>query len=100
MSIMGGLEDRVAGVRRFSRFYTREIGVLHEGLLGAPLSLTEARVIYELAQPGENTASRLAVELDLDAGYLSRILRGFEEKALIARRQSPTDGRQSVLKLT
>ena len=62
---MGELEDRVAGVRRFSRFYTRRIGVLHEGLLGSPLSLTEGRVIWELAQRARATASELAAELAL-----------------------------------
>ena len=91
---------RVAAVRRFSRFYTRRIGVLHEGLLGGPLSLTEGRIIYELAQHGTTTAARLGGELGLDAGYLSRLLRGFEADGLIARRPSPTDGRESVLSLT
>jgi DNA-binding MarR family transcriptional regulator/GNAT superfamily N-acetyltransferase len=94
------LSARVRAVRRFSRFYTRQIGVLHEGLLGGPLSLTEGRIIYELAQPGETTAARLGNELGLDTGYLSRILRGFEERGLIERRRSDTDGRQSVLSLT
>ncbi|MBV9786291.1 MAG: MarR family transcriptional regulator [Acidisphaera sp.] len=95
-----GSADRVAAVRRFSRFYTRQIGLLHEGLLGGPLSLTEGRVIYELAQSGATTAARLGAELGLDAGYLSRILRGFEARRLIARRPSETDGRESVLSLT
>ena len=92
----------VAAVRRFSRFYTHQIGLLHEGLLGGPLSLTEGRIIYELAQPGgeEHTAARLAAELSLDAGYLSRILRGFERGKLLKRRRSPADARQSVLSLT
>ncbi len=87
-------------MRRFSRFYTRQIGVLHEGLLGGPLSLTEGRIIYELAQHGESTAARLGSDLDLDTGYLSRILRGFEERSLVERRRSDTDARQSVLSLT
>ena len=94
------LSDTVHAVRRFSRFYTRRIGALHEGLLGAPLSLTEARVIYELAQSAESTAGRLGNDLGLDAGYLSRILRGFHERGLIDRRPSETDGRQTVLSLT
>ena len=90
---MSELEDRVAGVRRFSRFYTRRIGVLHEGLLGSPLSLTEGRVIWELAQRAQATASQLAAELALDAGYLSRILAGFDGRGLIDRRPSERDGR-------
>jgi DNA-binding MarR family transcriptional regulator/predicted GNAT family N-acyltransferase len=97
---MDELEDRVAIVRRFSRFYTRRIGVLHEGLLGSPLSLTEGRVIWELAQRETATAAELAVELGLDAGYLSRILGGFERRGLIDRRPSDRDGRQSDIVLT
>ena len=73
---MGGLEDRVASVRRFSRFYTRKIGVLHEGLLGSPLSLAEGRVIWELAQRERATASELAAELGLDSGYCASVTRG------------------------
>ncbi len=96
----GDLTTQVRAVRRFSRFYTRQIGVLHEGLLGGPLSLTEGRIIYELAQAGESTAAKLGGDLGLDAGYLSRILRGFEERGLIERRRSDTDGRLSVLSLT
>jgi DNA-binding MarR family transcriptional regulator/GNAT superfamily N-acetyltransferase len=96
---MGGLEDRVASVRRFSRFYTRKIGVLHEGLLGSPLSLTEGRVIWELAQRERATASELAAELGLDTGYLSRILGGFEKRGLIERRPSERDGRQIIIGL-
>jgi DNA-binding MarR family transcriptional regulator/N-acetylglutamate synthase-like GNAT family acetyltransferase len=97
---MGVLEDRVASVRGFSRFYTRRIGVLHEGLLGSPLSLTEGRVIWELAQRATATAAELAAELGLDAGYLSRILGGFERQGLIHRRPSERDGRQSDIALT
>jgi len=97
---MGGLEDRVAVVRRFSRFYTRKIGVLHEGLLGSPLSLTEGRVVWELAQRDRATASELAAELGLDTGYLSRILGGFEKRGLIDRRPSARDGRQVVIALS
>jgi DNA-binding MarR family transcriptional regulator/GNAT superfamily N-acetyltransferase len=93
-------EERVAAVRRFNRFYTRKIGVLHEGLLGSPLSLTEGRVLYELAQRAPTTASELAVELALDSGYLSRILSGFEKRGLVQRRPSAEDGRQVVLTLT
>jgi len=93
------LEDRVAGVRRFTRFYTRRIGVLHEGLLGSPLSLAEGRVIWELAQRVRATASELAAELGLDSGYLSRILAGFEQCGLIERRPSEDDGRRVIIAL-
>ncbi|HEX2225155.1 MAG TPA: helix-turn-helix domain-containing GNAT family N-acetyltransferase [Thermoanaerobaculia bacterium] len=94
------LSRRVAAVRRFNRFYTRQIGVLEEGLLRSPFSLTEARVIYELAHQEPTTASALGEGLGLDAGYLSRILRGFQDQGLIERKPSETDGRQSVLRLT
>jgi DNA-binding MarR family transcriptional regulator/GNAT superfamily N-acetyltransferase len=97
---MRELENRVAIVRRFSRFYTRKIGVLHEGLLGSPLSLAEGRVIWELAQRERTTASELAAELGLDTGYLSRILGSFEKRGLIDRRPSEHDGRQNIIALT
>lgn len=93
-------EQRVAAVRRFTRFYTRRIGLLEEGLLQSPFSLTQARVLYELAQQREATATALAAGLDIDHGYLSRILRSFEERDLIARRRSREDGRQMVVSLT
>ena len=94
------LDERVRAVRRFSRFYTRKIGVLREGLLGSPLSLTEGRVLYELAQRDPVTASDIAGELALDAGYLSRILGGFDKRGLIQKRTSDRDGRQIILALT
>ncbi len=94
------LEQRVAAVRRFNRFYTRQIGVLQEHLLKSPFSLTEARVIYELAQREQATATELGVELGLDAGYLSRILRGFEKRGLIDKQPSPADGRRTLLRLS
>ncbi len=94
------LDERVGAVRQFNRFYTRKIGVLREGLLGSQLSLTEGRVLFELAQREPATASALAQELELDAGYLSRILGGFDRRGLIDRRASERDGRQIILCLT
>ena len=93
------LDERVRAVRQFSRFYTRKIGVLRDGLL-SPLSLTEGRVLYELAQRGPVTASDIAGELALDAGYLSRILGGFDRQGLIEKRTSDKDSRQIILVLT
>src|SRR3989441_8704567 len=90
----------VAAVRRFNRFYTRHIGLLQETLLRSPFSLTEARVLYELGNRAPTHATALGQELGLDAGYLSRILRGFERRGLLARTPSHTDRRQSVLALT
>lgn len=92
--------EAIAAVRRFSRFYTRRLGVLHEGLLGSPFSLTEARVLYELTQTPAVTAKDLAAQLALDPGYLSRILKRFGDRGLIARRAAAEDGRRQELSLT
>lgn len=93
-------DQRVTAVRRFNRFYTKQIGVLNEGYLQSPFSLTEVRVLYELAYRENTTASELARELGLDAGYLSRILRSFKKRGLIDKKTSEDDGRQSLLWLT
>src|ERR1700740_1803083 len=91
---------QIAAVRRFNRYYTRQIGVLRKAFLDSPYSLAEARVLYEIASQGSPTASDIARRLDLDAGYLSRVLRNFEKRGLIRRHISPKDGRQSHLTLT
>jgi len=91
---------RIAGVRQFNRFYTRQIGLLRDGLLGTPFSLTEARVLYEIAQRGTTTAAELATDLDIDPGYLSRLFRGFMASGVVARERSAADRRQSILTLT
>lgn len=94
------LTARIAAVRQFSRFYTRSIGALQEGLLQSRFSLTEARVLYELAQQSAVTATELGRRLALDAGYLSRILQRFEHDGLIARAPLETDRRQSLISLS
>jgi DNA-binding MarR family transcriptional regulator/GNAT superfamily N-acetyltransferase len=93
-------EDEVAAFRRFNRMYTRFIGTLHEGLLDTPYSLSEARVLYELATRRQPLAKGIAQELGMDAGYLSRMLSKFHETGLLKRVASPQDGRQTTLGLT
>jgi DNA-binding MarR family transcriptional regulator/GNAT superfamily N-acetyltransferase len=94
------LEQRTAAVRRFNRFYTRQIGVLRKNYLDSPYSLGEMRVLYEIAHRDARTASDIMRALDLDAGYLSRVLRDFEKKGLITRKPSAEDARQSQIALT
>jgi DNA-binding MarR family transcriptional regulator/GNAT superfamily N-acetyltransferase len=93
-------EARIATVRRFSRFYTRQLGLLQEGLNETPFSLTEARVLYELAHRDPVTATALGSDLGLDSGYLSRILRRFGDEGLIARKRAADDARQHLIAIT
>jgi DNA-binding MarR family transcriptional regulator/N-acetylglutamate synthase-like GNAT family acetyltransferase len=94
------LEQRTGAMRRFNRFYTRQIGVLRKNYLDSPYSLGEMRVLYELAHGGATTASDIGRALDLDAGYLSRVLRSFEKRGFISRKTSRADARQSHIALT
>src|SRR3954466_11880947 len=94
------LDRQVAAVRAFNRFYTRKLGVLDQQLLKSPFSLSEARVLYELAHREDLSAKEIGAELGLDAGYLSRIVQNFEEAGLISREPLPTDRRQYRLALT
>ncbi len=93
-------EEKIGTVRQFNRFFTRQIGVLREGLLHSPYSLTEARILFELGQSNQVTASKLGRELGLDAGYLSRILARLEQQGLLEKVRSENDGRQLLLSLT
>ena len=88
-------EARIAAVRRFNRYYTRQIGVLRKRFLDSPYSLAEARVLHEIANKKAPTASEIARSLDLDPGYLSRVLRNFERRGLIRKCTSPNDRRQT-----
>ncbi len=92
--------DRIESVRRFNRFYTRRIGALNEGLLDSPFTLAESRLLYEFAHHAQPTATDLARALDLDLGYLSRLLRRFKQQGLIDSTRSTTDGREVRLTLT
>ncbi len=94
------LADRIAAVRRFNRFYTARIGVLQAGYADSPFSLTEARVLYEIRERDRSTATDIGRDLDLDAGYLSRILRRFQKLGFVRKETSPADARQSLLSLT
>ncbi|MBR0822862.1 helix-turn-helix domain-containing GNAT family N-acetyltransferase [Bradyrhizobium liaoningense] len=95
-----GTDDPIAAVRAFNRFYTRKLGVLDQHLGKSPFSLSEARVLYELAHRDDLAAKEIGNELGLDAGYLSRIVQSFDEKGLITRKPLPADRRQYQLSLT
>jgi DNA-binding MarR family transcriptional regulator/GNAT superfamily N-acetyltransferase len=93
-------DDQISAVRAFPRFYTRKLGVLDQQLLKSPFSLSEARVLYELATCENLAAKEIGIELGLDPGYLSRIIQNFDEKGLITREPLPADRRQYRLSLT
>jgi DNA-binding MarR family transcriptional regulator/GNAT superfamily N-acetyltransferase len=90
----------IAAVRRFNRFYTRELGVLDRHLLGSELALPEARLVFELAQRGPTAPGVLAGELAIDAGYTSRLVAQLAARGLVVRRRDPRDGRGAVIALT
>ena len=94
------LVARIQSVRRFNRFYTKQIGVLRRGLLSSRFSLTQVRVMYELSTGKCKTAADLIEKLGLDAGYVSRLLSDFRKKGLVTRSRSGADGRQHLLRLT
>lgn len=95
-----GTGDQIAAVRAFNRFYTRKLGVLDQHLGESPFSLSEARVLYELAHRDDLAAKEIGIELGLDPGYLSRIVQSFDEQGLITRKPLPADRRQYQLSLT
>jgi DNA-binding MarR family transcriptional regulator/GNAT superfamily N-acetyltransferase len=93
-------EGLIAAVRAFNRFYTRQLGVLDQQVFKSPYSLSEARVLYELANREYPSAKEIGAELDLDPGYLSRIVQKFADDGLISRKPLPADRRKHLLKLT
>src|SRR3954447_15234562 len=96
----GNSETHIAAVRAFNRFYTRKLGVLDQHLSKSPYSLSEARVLYELAHRDQLAAKEIGSELGLDPGYLSRIVQSFDESGLITRKPLAADRRQFRLSLT
>src|SRR5882757_9524135 len=95
--LLGG---QIAAARAFNRFYTRKLGFLDQQLLKSPFSLSEARVLYELAHRDDLAAKETGIELGLDPGYLSRLMQNFDETGLISRKPLPSDRRQYRLSLT
>jgi DNA-binding MarR family transcriptional regulator/N-acetylglutamate synthase-like GNAT family acetyltransferase len=93
-------DSQISAVRAFNRFYTRKLGVLDQQLLKSPFSLSEARVLYEIANRQDPTAKEIGIELGLDPGYLSRIIQNFDDRGLITRKPLPSDRRQHQLSLT
>lgn len=100
MTDSGLSDERVAAIRRFNRFYTRQVGALDEHHLHSDFSLSEARILYEIAQQAEPTGKDIAAALFLDKGYLSRVLTGFARKGFLKKVRSSNDARESILRLT
>lgn len=92
--------DAVSEMRAFNRFYTNVTGLLRGGHLDSPYSLTEVRVLFELARSGPAEVAALRRTLDIDAGYLSRLLARFDGDGLTVRERSASDGRRQVIRLT
>ena len=99
---MASMDSRapVQAIRSFNRFYTRQIGVLQDGFLGSPFSLAEGRVLQEIAHREQATATEVGRALGIDTGYVSRMLRGFDQRGFVRRRRSNVDGRRAHLSLT
>src|SRR5688500_17751930 len=93
-------DQLVANIRQFNRFYTIQLGLLQQHIFDSEYSLTEVRVIYEIDFNSQTTATGIREALNIDAGYLSRLLRNFEKKGLIIKHPLPEDGRSSYLQLT
>src|SRR5882724_9847521 len=93
-------ERQISAVRAFNRFYTRKLGVLDQHFMKSPFSLSEGRVLYELAHRDDLAAKEIGIELGLDPGYLSRLIQNFDETGLISRKPLPSDRRQYRLSLT
>ncbi|WP_416898246.1 MAG: GNAT family N-acetyltransferase [Minwuia sp.] len=94
------MDHTIAEVRDFTRFYTRRLGVLKEGLLDTDLPLPLARIVFELAQTSSLTGGALSKDLALDPAYVSRLIKQLERRGLIAKRASETDGREKLIELT
>jgi len=99
-SAVGEDAGTISAIRDFNRLYTRQLGLLNQGFLGSKLTLTEARVLYELAMRADVTASEIAADLQLDVAYLSRILGKFRKRGWLNRKASDSDGRRQHLRLT
>ena len=91
--------NRIDAVRRFNRFYTQRVGALRKDFAGSPYPLPEARLVYEIGQRGETSASELGRDLDLDAGYVSRLLQSLRRRGVVQGKPAPNDARTSVLSI-